>query len=250
MLSLFPRLLLRSVTALTGALLLNACSQASPNPFADTATFTPAPRTVCTQADSLNGMQGHTFGEPLDNFSGLNPQAEENEPEVYWMSKQESGWFGQHNKDVVTYYQFQDEKFAMFRAAALGIGANRTALRELAQRLFGPGRERNDLQGGLDWEGERVRVLYYEKGNSPVLCYLEVSRKPLLTVQQAKLRATAGGQSTEQALAGKSSASQDFPIISYWPAFLTSSSLRHLPFSPFCLGPNARQGGLQDKAHT
>lgn len=188
-----PLLFWCSVTALAGALLLSACSQASPNPFADTAASNSIPRTLCTQADSLNGMQGHIFGEPLRNFSGLIPQAQDGEKGVYehgvyWMSEQESGWFGQHNEDVVTYYQFQDGKFAMFRAVTVDTGATRTALRELARSLFGPGRVCSDLQGGLDWEGERVRVQYYEKGVPPVLCLLEVYSKPLVAVQQAKLR--------------------------------------------------------------
>ncbi len=59
----------------------------------------------------------------------------------------------------------------------------------LANSLFGPGRARSDLQGRLDWEGERVRVQYYEKGVPPVLCLLEVYSKPLVAEQQAKLRA-------------------------------------------------------------
>lgn len=188
-----PLLFWCSVTALVGALLLSACSQTSPNPFADTAASNSIPRTLCTQADSLNGMQDHIFGEPLRNFSGLIPQAQDDEHGVYehgvyWMSEQESGWFGQHSEDVVTYYQFQDGKFAMFRAVTVDTGATRTALRELARSLFGPGKACSDLQGGLDWEGKRVRVQYYEKGVPPVLCLLEVYSKPLVAVQQAKLR--------------------------------------------------------------
>ena len=190
---MLPRLFWCPVSVLAGALLLNACSQASPNSFADIAAFNPAPRTVCAQADSLNGMQCHTFGEPLRNFSGLIPQVQNDEQGVYeqgvyWKSDQESGWFGQHNKDLVTFYQFQDGKFALFRAVTLDTGATRTALRALANSLFGPGRARSDLQGRLDWEGERVRVQYYEKGVLPVLCLLEVYSKPLVAEQQAKLR--------------------------------------------------------------
>lgn len=137
-------------------------------------------------------MQGHTFGEPLRNFPGLVLLTKEDERgvRVYQMpAGQERGWFGKHAHEFATYYQFQDGRFAMFRAVTTGLGANRTALREEARFLFGPGKERNDQMGGLDWEGEQVRVMYSEKLTSPIQYWLEVYSKPLLLVQQAKQRA-------------------------------------------------------------
>ena len=137
-------------------------------------------------------MQGHAFGEPLRNFSGLVLITKEDERggRVYQMPPaKERGWFGKHAQDFATYYQFQDGRFAMFRAVTTGLGANRTAMREEARFLYGPGKDRNDQMSGLDWEGERVRVMYSEKLTSPVQCWLEVYSKPLLVVQQTKRRA-------------------------------------------------------------
>lgn len=182
---------------LASGLLLAGCSSPSPTTppaasAADTATPAAVAASYGTRADSLNGMQGHTFGEPLSNFPGLVLLTKEDERgvRVYQMPPaQERGWFGKHAKDFATYYQFQDGQFAMFRAVTTGLGANRTAMRDEARFLFGPGKDRNDLMGGLDWEGERVRVMYSEKLTSPVQCWLEVYSKPLLLVQQAKQRA-------------------------------------------------------------
>jgi hypothetical protein len=182
---------------LASGVLLASCSSPSPTTppaasAAQTATLPPTSFPYGTQADSLNGMQGHTFGEPLNNFPGLVLITKEDERgvRVYQMpAGQERGWFGKHAQDFATYYQFQDGQFAMFRAVTTGLGANRTALREEARFLFGPGKDRNDQMGGLDWEGDRVRVMYSEKLTSPIQCWLEVYSKPLLVVQQAKQRA-------------------------------------------------------------
>ena len=84
------------------------------------------------------------------------------------------GWFGKPAQDFATYYQFQDGQFAMIRAVTTDLGTNRTAMREEARFLFGPGKDRNDQMSGLDWEGERVRVMYSEKLTSPVQYWLEV----------------------------------------------------------------------------
>ena len=105
---------------------------------------------------------------------------------------QERGWFSKHAKEFSAYYQFQDGQFAMFRAVSTDIGANHTALREEACYLFGSGKNRKDMKGVLDWDGERVWVMYSEKLTSPVQCWLQVYSKPLRLVQQAEQHATAG----------------------------------------------------------
>ena len=186
-----------ALTALAlASTLLSSCSQASPDattsptlaaaaPAADA-----APRSYGTRADSLDGMQGHHFSEPLSNFPGLVLVTKEDAKgvRVYQMpASQERGWFGKRAKDFTTYYQFQDGKFSMFRAVTTGIGANRTAMREEARFLFGPGKDRNDQLSGLDWEGERVRVQYSEKLTLPVQCWLELAVQQVK--QQAQLRA-------------------------------------------------------------
>jgi hypothetical protein len=177
---------------------LSSCSHAAPDTTtapaiaAATPASAPASRSYGARADSLDGMQGHHFGEPLRNFPKLVllTKADEQGVRVYRMpAAQERGWFGKHAKDFSTYYQFQDGKFSMFRAVTTGIGANRTAMRQEARYLFGPGKDRNDQLSGLDWEGERVVVQYSEKLTFPVQCWLEVYSKPLLAVQHAKQQA-------------------------------------------------------------
>ena len=192
-----PRRHVLPVAALTGTLLLYACSQAPPDTSTDSTlafapTPTPAKRTVGTAANSLNGMQGHTFDEPLRNFPGLVLFSKEDEMGVrmYRMpTGRERGWFGQHAQEVRTYYQFQDGRFAMFRAITMDVGAHPTALREEAISLFGPGKGRKDLRGVLDWDGERVWAMYSQKLTSPAQCWLQVYSKPLRRVQQAMQRA-------------------------------------------------------------
>ena len=180
----------------SGLLLASCSSPSSTTPPAAAAAHAATPASAAfsygARADSLDGMQGHTFGEPLRNFPGLVLITKEDERgvRVYQMPPaKERGWFGKHAKDFATYYQFQDGRFAMFRAVTTGLGANRTAMREEARFLFGPGKDRNDQMSGLDWEGERVRVMYSEKLTTPIQCWLEVYSKPLLLVQQARQRA-------------------------------------------------------------
>ena len=192
----FRRLVL-PVAALAGTLLLYVCSQAPPDASTGSSLTAappppPAKRTAGTAADSLNGMQGHTFGEPLRNFPELGPFSTDDERGVrmYRMpAGRERGWFGKHAKEFRTYYQFQDGRFAMFRAVTMDVGDNPTALREQALSLFGPGKGRKDLKGVLDWDGERVWAMYSEKFTSPAQCWLQVHSKPLWRVQQAKQRA-------------------------------------------------------------
>jgi len=193
-----------TILALAGTL-LSSCSHAAPETATDAAVAatSPAPRTAPrsygTRADSLDGMQGHHFGEPLSNFPHLVLLRKEDEQglRVYRMpGAQERGWFGKHAKDFTTYYQFQDGKFAAFQAVTTGIGASRTAMRQEARFLFGPGKDRHDQLSGLDWEGARVMVQYYEKLTFPVQCWLEVYSKPLVAMQRAKEQAQLQAENT------------------------------------------------------
>lgn len=182
--------------------LLPGCSPAAPETTSAPAgapAAPVAPRSYGARADSLDGMPGHHFGEPLSNFPPLVLVSKEDAEgvRIYRMpGSQERGWFGKHAKDFTTYYQFQDGKFAAFQAVTTGIGANRTAMRQEARFLFGPGKDRNDQMSGLDWEGERVMVRYSEKMTLPVECWLEVYSKPLVAVQQAKQQARLRAENT------------------------------------------------------
>ena len=191
-----PRLLVFPIAALAGTLLLNACSQAWPDSFIDYALAgapapTPAKRTTGTAADSLNGVPGHAFGEPLRNFPGLVLVEEEDVTGMAWYqvpAGQERGWFGKHAEQSINLYQFQDGRFSMFYALATGLEGSPTAMRKELLSLFGPGKDQRDLTERVDWEGKRVRVIYSENLMSPGTCWLEVSSKPLLAVQQARQR--------------------------------------------------------------
>ena len=189
----FPHRLLLSVTALAGALLLHSCSQESPDASPAAAPPpTAAKRTTGTAADSLNGMQGHTFGEPLRNFPGLILLEKHDEEGVRWYrmpAGRERGWFGKYAQYLITSYQFQDGRFSMFEAITTGPRPRPTALREEALSLFGPGKELHNLMGEIVWDGERVRALYSEKRYPPLMAWLQVYSKPLRAVQQAKQEA-------------------------------------------------------------
>ncbi len=148
--------------------------------------------TRATRVDSLNGIPGHTFGEPLRNFPGLVLLSKNDETGVrlYQMPEnQQRGWFAKYAKYAITYYQFQDGQFAMFMASTMGRGGSPTVMRKEALSLFGPGKEQHDLLGEMNWEGERVRAMYAQKLTPPVTCWLEVRSKPLLAVQLARERA-------------------------------------------------------------
>jgi hypothetical protein len=185
-----------SALKLISTLLSNCVPDTSDTP-ADSllaATSTLAKRTIGTAADSLNGIPGHSFGEPLRNFPGLVFVQKDDETWVAWYrvpEGRERGWFGKHAKHSINLYQFQDGRFSMFYALAMGLEGSPTAMRGKLLSLFGPGKNLRDSVGRVDWEGEQVRVRYSENLTPPSTCWLELQSKPLLAVQQAKQRAQA-----------------------------------------------------------
>ncbi|HET9505655.1 MAG TPA: hypothetical protein VFO93_19075 [Hymenobacter sp.] len=151
-----------SLLTLTG-LLLTGCS--SPSPATGEAPATagtaaaPTPQfPFGSRVDSLNGIAGHPFGQPLSAFSNLRPLP----PTPGTLTRTYSyegkeGWFGQHQAQVSTQlYYFLDGNFCRF----LAIG-NSTVLRPEVTYLFGPGQAEGKYR--LFWEGSRARAAYVEQ---------------------------------------------------------------------------------------
>jgi hypothetical protein len=109
------------------------------------------------KVDSLNGIAGHTFGEPLSAFPQMRllpPSPGEVTRTYVYQGK--AGWFGQHHAQVPTqFYYFLDGKFCRF----LAIG-NAAVLRPETIFLFGPSQQENKYR--LFWEGSRARAAYIE----------------------------------------------------------------------------------------
>lgn len=119
-------------------------------------------RTGGTRADSLSGIPGHKFGEPLSAFPGLELTANQNpgtRTYQYPGGKGESGWFGKRKREspneFYSFYVFKDARFVAFQAMALGAG--RQALQEQTRYLLGTG---TVTPTTTNWEGERVLAYY------------------------------------------------------------------------------------------
>lgn len=125
-------------------------------------------RTAGTRADSLGGIPGHAFGQPLSAFPGLvlyPTQMPGSQTYHYPNGKGEPGWFGKRKKEspteFYTYYVFQDGRFVAFQAMALGAG--RKALQEQTHYLLGTGRVTTTT---TNWEGKKV-LAYSSLVNQP-----------------------------------------------------------------------------------
>ncbi|MCI1189872.1 hypothetical protein MON38_20815 [Hymenobacter sp. DH14] len=146
---------------LTSGLLTSCSSPSSTSPPAAAAPETAAPAPSAFpfggKVDSLNGIAGHTFGEPLSAFSQMRlvPSAPGDLTKVY-AYEGTTGWFGKHHAQVRTLYYFLDGKFCQFRA--IGDGA---VLRPETTYLFGPSQQESKYR--LFWEGGRARAAYIEK---------------------------------------------------------------------------------------
>jgi hypothetical protein len=153
---------LLTIGSLLAGGLLSSCSH--PSTTTDSAgTFqleTPvATDTKMSRADSLNGIPGHHFGEPLSAFPGViltKGQQPGTQTYKYPDGKPEPGWFGRHKKEVPSvFYIFQDGKFAAFQAIAFGDG--RVALEQETLFLFGRGKLHVD---NTTWAGKKAQVRY------------------------------------------------------------------------------------------
>lgn len=147
-------------------------------------------RTQISRTDSLNGIPGHHFGEPLSAFPGLvltKGQQPGTQTYNYPDDKPEAGWFGKHKKDVPSvYYVFKDGKFMAFQAIAYGVG--RAALQEETLFLLGHGK-----QGvtNTSWVGEKTQAFYTPK----VLPY---GPAEILDIQSLSLVQAQANESTER----------------------------------------------------
>ena len=154
-------------------------------------------RTPGTRADSLGGIPGHPFGQPLSAFPGveLTPSQKPGVQTYYYPAgKSEPGWFGKRKKEspdnFYTYYTFKDGKFVAFQVMALGAG--RKALQEQTRYLLGTGTLTTTT---TNWEGEKV-LAFYSLINQPGRGLAE-----LLDVQSqdyAKAQATAQADRLKQ----------------------------------------------------
>jgi hypothetical protein len=156
-----------SALFIIAGVLLNACT-GSDSPAEKAGSNETAPsevtvRTKGTRVDSLNGIPGHRFGEPLSAFPGIvlaeGVQKPGTQTYTYPDGKPAAGWFGKHKAkspdQFFVYYVFQDGKFVAFQALAFGEG--RQALQEQALYLFGPGKQFPD---GTTWAGEKALAYY------------------------------------------------------------------------------------------
>lgn len=156
------RSLLLIIGALLTSTLLSSCSHSSPTTESGTPASAPtvaAARTTATKVDSLNGIPGHPFGEPLSAFPGLQ-LSQTQTPGVQTYSYPEgkglTGWFGKHRKEVpFVFYTFRDGKFLAFQAIALGSG--RPALQQETLFLLGQGHQNPE---NTTWVGEKARAFY------------------------------------------------------------------------------------------
>jgi hypothetical protein len=149
-----------AIGALFAGILLSSCSHSSPTTEAGSTPTVAAEQTISTKVDSLNGIPGHQFGEPLSAFPGLVLTPGQGTPGTrryaYPEGKPEAGWFGKHKKEAeYIFYTFRNNKFIAFQAVAFGPG--RQALQQEAAFLFGQG-ERRGL--GTHWAGNKAQAFY------------------------------------------------------------------------------------------
>jgi hypothetical protein len=145
------------------------------------------------KVDSLNGIAGHTFGQPLSAF----PQMRLMAPTPGGLTRTyvyegNEGWFGKHHQQVHTqFYYFLNGKFCRFMA--LGDPA---VLRPEATYLFGPGQAQGKYR--LFWEGSEARAAYTEQARGMGMeGQLDVLSKTLEAEQAAQTQAKLKAENTQ-----------------------------------------------------
>lgn len=190
-----------TIASLLAGALLSSCSHpaattdsaGTSKPEAPVATSTKISRT-----DSLNGIPGHQFGEPLSAFPGViltKGQQPGTKTYKYPDDKPEAGWFGKHKKEVPSvFYIFRDGKFAAFEAIAFGTG--REALQQETLFLFGRGKLHMD---NTTWAGKKAQVRYTQmtlaKGPAEILDVESIDLvKAQVAEEAARLKRENAGQ--------------------------------------------------------
>ena len=178
--------------AILAGSLLSSCSSADSPPE----TRAETPKTAAVQfpfgakVDSLNGIAGHTFGQPVSAFPKMRlMQTSPGELTRTYDDEgvtgaKATGWFGKHRPQVPTQlYWFLDNKFSQFRAVG-----DAATLRAEAIYLLGPGQAQGQYQ--LFWDGSRARAVFSEQargfGREGTL---DVLSKPLEAELAAKKQA-------------------------------------------------------------
>ncbi|OGX86786.1 hypothetical protein BEN47_12440 [Hymenobacter lapidarius] len=150
------------VLSLATVLLGGCTDSSSQTQKADGNQPAPADATATTRAtrvDSLHGIPGHHFGEPLGSFPGLVPigPKELGAQSYYYAKGGEPGWFGKRTKEYsnefYTRYTFAEGRFVSFFAS--GRGDMRQALQKQAEYLYGPGAPTNN---GSLWAGSQAEA--------------------------------------------------------------------------------------------
>ena len=140
------------------------------------------------KVDSMNGIAGHTFGQPISAFSDMKPLPKQPGDVMDTYSYQGTkGWFGKNRGEVPNqWYDFVDGKFYRFRA----IGDAATLSKEVVF-LLGPGMSESP---NTFWTGQRARAIYTEKteafGRTGTLVVLSKQVEEELEAQE-KARMTA-----------------------------------------------------------
>ena len=118
---------LLSLLAAGCAAFATGCSspQGSSAPAAGTESAAPTAavqRGPGTRADSLGGIPGHQFGEPLSAFPGLklnSVQTPGSKTYIYPEGKGEPGWFGKRKKEAPgDYFSFYYRTYALTGSSA------------------------------------------------------------------------------------------------------------------------------------
>lgn len=165
-----PRVLIGTFAGvLLGGLGLGGCSTpeqpvGGPGAAPGVSLLEAAPHSTGQRVDSLNGISGHQFGEPLSAFPGLRfcRLDTDGEPQYFYgdaAGEKIGGWWGKQNRkklgSVEGFYSFPGGRFA--GVVLVGNGLTQPKILPEAKYLFGPGDEN---ETGVTWTGKKCEAYY------------------------------------------------------------------------------------------